>query len=269
LIELGWLVGAGLILLVGLVMVYRSKGPVLEEATANKLVNLNALGAREELLPALSVIPNQREREEAARKIYFLSGGLSNVGRIRSVVTGDQFRALKPLFVARRPEQFRSAFWLWSGVFFAAFLLAHVWMSLRGSAADQTLLPAVMTVAGVGLILMVSLRDPVRDNLLFVDFAQGVAGGCVLLAIASSLDFERLLGRMAFVPLLASAALSALLILFGTGPGTSDAKVNLFGVQPVEAIRLLLVLFLAGYFASRWDVLRHARETRPKLAKLT
>jgi len=37
-----------------------------------------------------------------------------------------------------------------------------------------------------------------------------------------------------------------------------------------EIIRLpLLVLFLAGYFGQRWDVLRHARETRPRLAVLT
>ena len=142
-------------------------------------------------------------------------------------------------------------------------------MSLRGFTGDQTLLPAALLLTGIGLILMVSLRDPVRDYLLFVDFAQGVVGGCLLLAVASGLDYERLFGRMAYVPLLASAALSAVLIVFGTGPGTSDAKVNLFGFQPVEAIRLLLVLFLAGYFASRWDVLRHARETRPKLAKLT
>ena len=89
---------------------------------------------------------------------------------------------------------------------------------------------------------MVSLRDPVRDNLLFVDFAQGVVGGCVLLAAASVLDYERLFGKLSFVPLLASFALSVLLILFGSGPGTSDAKVNLFGFQPVEIIRLLLVL---------------------------
>jgi hypothetical protein len=41
-----------------------------------------------------------------------------------------------------------------------------------------------------------------------------------------------------------AGGLSILLILFGTGPGTSDAKVNLLGVQPVEAIRLLVVLFL-------------------------
>src|SRR5262249_46275645 len=46
-------------------------------------------------------------------------------------------------------------------------------------------------------------------------------------------------------------------------------KVNLLGFQPVEIIRILLVLFLAGYFAPRWEVLRHARETRPKLAGLS
>ena len=50
-------------------------------------------------------------------------------------------------------------------------------MSLRGFRGDQTFLPATLLLSGIGLILMVSLRDPVRDNLLFVDFAQGVAGG--------------------------------------------------------------------------------------------
>jgi len=102
-----------------------------------------------------------------------------------------------------------------------------------------------------------------------VDFAQGAAGGAVLLAVFSLLDYDRLTGRLSYVPLLASFALSVLLVLFGTGPGTSDAKVNLFGFQPVEIIRVLLVFFLAGYFARRWDVLRHARETRESLAALT
>jgi cell division protein FtsW (lipid II flippase) len=176
---------------------------------------------------------------------------------------------LKPQFIVRRPDDFRGAFRLWVGLFFAAFLAAHVWLSLRGSRADQTLLPAALALSGVGLILMVSLRDPVRDYLLFADFAQGTIGGCLLMAAMSGLDYERLFGRMAFVPLLGSALLSVLLVVFGTGPGTSDAKVNLFGAQPVEAIRLLLVLFLAGYFAQRWDLLRHARETRPRLAALT
>ena len=91
----------------------------------------------------------------------------------------------------------------------------------------------------------------------------------MLLAVLSGFNYERLTGKLSFVPLLASFALSVLLVLFGSGPGTSDAKVNLFGFQPVEIIRVLLVFFLAGYFAQRWDVLRHARETRPSLAALT
>src|SRR5665647_9508 len=87
---------------------------------------------------------------------------------------------------------------------------------------------------------MVSLRDPVRDNLLFVDFAQGAAAGAVLLAVFSGFNYQRLTGKLSFVPLLASFGLS-----------------------------VLLVFFLAGYFARCWDVLRHARENRPTLAALT
>src|SRR5262249_2444416 len=197
------------IVLAGLFLVYRAKDAALAEVdsqlAAKKVLNLNGLGAREELLPALGIIGSQREREETARKIYYLSGTLGNVGRIRSIVTGDQFRVLKPIFVVRRPDDFRGAFRLWAGLFFAAFLAAHLWLSLRGIRGDQALLPAVLALCGAGLILMASLRDPVRDYLLFVDFAQGAIGGCLLMAALSGLDYERLFGRMAFVPLLGSA----------------------------------------------------------------
>jgi cell division protein FtsW (lipid II flippase) len=271
--ELLGMLGAGLLVAIGLWQVYQSRSAALAEVeqglAARKLLNLNNLTAREDLLPALSIIPDPRDREEAARKIYYFAGALGNVGGIRSAVSGEQFRALKPLFVVRTPARFRRAFFLWVAIFLAGFLAAHLWWSLRGFRGDQTLLPAALLLTGVGLILMVSLRDPVRDQLLFVGFAQGAAMGTVLLAALSGLDYERLFGRLSFVPLLASFVLSALLILLGRGPGTSDAKVNLFGFQPVEIIRILLVFFLAGYFATRWDVLRHARETRRRLAPLT
>ncbi|HEV3196761.1 MAG TPA: FtsW/RodA/SpoVE family cell cycle protein [Bryobacteraceae bacterium] len=271
--ELGWMLVVGLAVVVGLVLVYRAKSPDLSEIekglASKKLLNLNELSAREDLLPALGNIANQADRVDDAGKIYALSGGLPNVGHIRGLMTGDQFRELKPQFVVRRPGQFRRAFFLWSGLFLVGFLLAHVWWSVRGFRGDQTLLPAVLLLSGIGLTLMISLRDPVRDNLLFVDFAQGVVCGCVLLAGLSGLNFERLFGKLSFVPLLGSCALSVLLILFGRGPGTSDAKVNLFGFQPVELIRILLIFFLAGYFARRWDILRHAHETRASLARLT
>ncbi len=289
-----WMLAATLLLLLGFFFVYRAKtrgfADIDTGLTARKFLNLNDLSAREDLLPYLAIFTEPAERQFVARRIYDAAGTLPNVGAIarlrvseaevesarglksfqghHALLTAEQFRALKPSFVVRRPTQFRRVFFLWIAIFFAAFWAVHLWWSARAFEGDHLILPAILLLTGLGLNLMVSLRDPVRDSLLLVDFAQGVAAGCVLLAIASAFDYERLLGKLSFVPLLASFALSALLIVFGYGPGSSDAKVNLFGFQPVEVIRILLVLFLAGYFAQRWDVLRHAREQRPRLAGL-
>lgn len=267
---------ASLLVAAGLFQVHRAKSEGLAVIDAGldakRLLNLNTLGAREELTPALTpFFPNGRQRDVAAREIYYLTGSLPNVGAIahKKLLTGEQFRQLKPLLVVRKPAQFQRAFYLWCGIFFGAFWLVHLFWNLRGFQGDQMFLPALLALSGMGMILMVSLRDPVRDNLLFVDFAQGAAAGAVLLAVLSGFNYQRLTGKLSFVPLLASFALSVLLVLFGSGPGTSDAKVNLFGFQPVEIIRVLLVFFLAGYFAKCWDVLRHARENRPTLAALT
>src|SRR5436305_5514759 len=96
--ELTWMVAASVLVSGGLFLVYKAKSAALtdvdQQLAAKKLLNLNNLGAREDLLPALSFIPIQRDREEAARRIYYLSGGLPNVGRIRSILTGEQFRLL-------------------------------------------------------------------------------------------------------------------------------------------------------------------------------
>ena len=293
--ELLWMLGASAFIAGGLYLVYQSRQPMIAATPAP--LNLNALNAREDLLPVLTpIIPETALRAFAAEKIYYATGSLSNVGalarlRIRAdelaarnlkplrdrlgdrpsapLLTADQFRQLKPLLAVRTADRFRRTFILWCALFFAAFFAAHIFLSVRGFTGDQSLLPATLLLCGIGLILMVSLRDPLRDNLLFADFAQGAVMGCVLLAVLATLDFRRLFGKLSFVPLIASFVLSALLIAFGSGPGTSDAKVNLLGFQPVEIIRLLLVFFLAGYFANTWDVLRHARETRPSLAALT
>ena len=83
------------------------------------------------------------------------------------------------------------------------------------------------------------------------------------MALASLIDFRRAaFVELSYIPLIGAFLVSGLLILFGDGPGTSDAKVNLGPVQPIEAIRLLLALFLAGYFARRWELLRQVRARR-------
>lgn len=274
-----------------------------QKIAAGEIVNLNDLTSADQLLPVLDVFEISAERSFVAGEIWKLArqSRFPNVGelaRIRvpsSEIEGDQrlesfrqrleaarqqagaadeevsvrlltlsqLRSVKPRLVVRTPGAFRGTFWLWTGIFLASFGIVHAVWRVRRFRGDELLLPIVLLLTGVGLAVMVSVRDPLRDLLLFRTFAQGVLGGCALMLAGSLVDYERSpLRRLSFAPLLAAFLLSILLILFGSGPGGSDAKVNLFGFQPVEVIKILIVLFLAGYFLDRWEFLRELPETR-------
>ena len=112
---------------------------------------------------------------------------------------------------------------------------------------------------------MLSRPDPLRDTLLLVRYTEGVVIGlaCSRWCRSSTSSAPRS-ASSSYVPLLGALLLSVVLIVFGTGPGTSNAKVNLGPMQPIEAIRLLLALFLAGYFARRWELLRSFDDTDPQ-----
>lgn len=181
------------------------------------------------------------------------------------LLTPAEFATLKPHLRVRDAGAFRNQAILWSALFFGAFLAVHVFWRWRAFTGDNWLLPLVLTLSGIGLMLMISLRDPLRDTLLFRDFAQGVVAGCFAIALFSLPDYERQFSRLSYVPLALSLLLAVGLGLFGSGPGTSDAKVNLFFFQPVELIRILIVLFLAGYFAQNWDALRQLKQDRSLL----
>ena len=269
-------------------------------------LNLSTIDRREQLLPYLQSIPSPVERQYTASKIFLHLGlgEISHVGElaqihvpIREVLStrglmGLQTRAkqiestrpgatsmllltpadvaqLKPLLVVRNRDQFRKQLVLWSVLFFCSFAAVHLFWTLRGIRGPQYLLPSVLLLSGVGMTLMVTLRDPLRDTLAFGNFAEGVAAGCLVLALAGTLDYRRVSGKLSYVFLLAGFLLSGMLILFGSGPTGSDAKVNLFGFQPAEVIRILMVFFLAGYFAERWEFLRTLRESREKLATVS
>src|SRR5262249_25955011 len=71
------------------------------------------------------------------------------------------------------------------------------------------------------------------------------------------------LKALSYVPLVLAFLLSLLLLSpLGSGPAGSGAKVNLGPIQPIEAIRILLALFLAGYFSRHWELLRAVRSDR-------
>jgi cell division protein FtsW (lipid II flippase) len=301
--ELIGLIGASLLVIAGVGLAWQGRVARLETPAPGPF-NLTQLDRREQLLPFLNLINSPVERQYVARKIADAvrdqSGELPNVGtlaRIRvpaaevlktkglpelqarakddkdavsiPLLTSAQVSRLKPLFVVREIGTYRSQLLYWTAAFLAIFYLVHFFWVWRGFSGAQAVLPVLHLLSGIGLVLMISLRDPLRDTLAFSGFVEGVALGCIALAAASLPDYRRLTGRLSYVPLLLSFALSVALILFGTGPGASDAKVNLLGFQPAELIRILLVFFLAGYFADRWEFLRTLREQRPEVASVS
>ncbi len=305
--ELIGLVAASLLVVAGVYLAYQGRVARLETPAPGPF-DLTQLDRREQLLPYLTLVSSPVERQYVARKIADglrdRGGEVPNVGtlarirvpirevlatkglvelqtRAKELVTADkdaatltlltpaQVSRLKPLFVVRPLDTYRNKLILWTAVFLAMFYLVHFFWVIRGLSNSQSVLPVLHLLSGIGLVLMISLRDPIRDTLAFSDFVQGVALGCVALAAASLPDYKRLTGRLSYVPLLVSFLLSAALIVFGSGPGASDAKVNLLGFQPAELIRILIVFFLAGYFADRWEFLRTLREHRPEMARVS
>ena len=188
---------------------------------------------------------------------------------VLALLTPTQLGKLKPRLRIRSTTEFRTVYRNHALLLILAFFAVHLGWRLRGFTGDAWVLPTLLALTGIGFLEMVSIRDPLRDQLIFKGFAQGVAGGCALLFAASQINFHRRLWRRASLLFLALAiVLSSLLILFGTGPGTSDAKVNLAGFQPVEIIKILLVLFLAGYFSERWEFLRELSEERGRFTSV-
>lgn len=292
--ELLWLLLAGLIACSAWWLVDSAK--VRRAATIATPLDLSRIDRAEQLYPVLDVLQNAGDREFAARRVFDafaehseLLSGTGAIARLRVPVselaanhkveelrsraeaaktasiplfTPAQFAVIKPRIAVRSIAVFQRQFFSWCGVVLAAFLLAHIVWSVRRFQGPWAFLPLLLIVTAIGLAMMTSLRDPLRDTLIFIPFAEGVAAGCLVMLAASLVDWEAATAGFSFVPLIGAAALSVALIFFGSGPSGSDARVNLGPFQPVEAIKILLVFFLAGYFAKRWPMLRQLREKR-------
>ena len=300
LIELAGLAAASVAIAAGLLLTAAGKLRSLDvsesDVTSGRILHLPSLRSAADLTPRLAMITVPFERDAVARALYArataLDPAIENVGALAGVtvpaaviradrrfvalrerldrrpglesvpaLTAGELAALKAGVIVRTPAEFRAALRFAALLFFGAFWLAHAVRWSRPHPGDPLLLPLVLLLSGLGLMSMVSLRDPLRDTFLAYRFAQGVVGGVAVLAALSLIDFEASrLRRAVALPLGLALTLAVLLLVFGGGPGSSGAKVNLLGLQPVEAIRLLVVFALAAYFGSRVDVLREYSE---------
>lgn len=251
--EFFWLAGASIVVAFGLMTVFLAKTQDL--VYSPQITNLN--DAR--MAPPQGSAIDPRLFEYAAQH-----RPLPNVGALARLHI--PIAKIKPLLVVRTPEEFKKTFLIWVSAYFAAFWVVHFAWRLMRFRGDGAILPAIHVLTGLGLILMVSLRDPLRDTLEFKKFAWGVVLGCATLLLPLLRAFQyRQFSRWIYTPLLLALGLFLALLALGSGPTGSDAKVNLGPFQPVEAVKILLVFFMAGYFARNWERLR---ELHPRMIVL-
>ena len=292
-----WLLIAALIVSCAWCLVYNAKVRRATGPTAP--FNLTHLDKPEQLDPVLAVFANPADRTFVAKHIFDSladrEGALPNTGALARLrvskteiaankgldefakraeaaktdpillLTPAEFAQIKPQISVRTLDDFKRDFLICCGAILAAFFLTNIVWMIRRFTGPWAFLPLLLILTGIGLALMVALRDPIRDTLIFIPFAEGVAAGCIVMLAASLIDWETSTAAYSFVPLLGAIILSVALIFFGTGPGGSDARVNLGPFQPVEAIKILLIFFIAGYFSKRWPMLRELRERRLKI----
>jgi cell division protein FtsW (lipid II flippase) len=247
-------------------------GPVLLDQAA---VNLNAITNSAQLVPMLtSVFPEPQAREIAATLSRFILSRrergepLPNVGALldartetaSAVLTRGELASIKPFAIVRTADAHGQLVLRWGAVYLASVWFVVLFWWALGIRGDYQLLAAAHLLTALGFAALLSRQDPLRDTTLFVRHAQLTAVGLVCFALVSAVDLRRLArAGFSYLPLIGALGLSAALMVFGAGPTGSNAKVNLGPLQPIEFIRLLLALFLAGYFARRWDVLREVR----------
>jgi cell division protein FtsW (lipid II flippase) len=154
-------------------------------------------------------------------------------------------------------------------LFAGGLLVAHLLLVLAGRRVDEILLPAAAFLGGVGLLLMERLPQDlvVQDvgpwilglgslQLLWLGVALAVAT-----AVAVGLRSDRWLRLYKYTWAAAGLVLLVLTFIFGSEVNGSRLTLELGPIsgQPSELLKVILVVFFAGYLAENRVLLADAR----------
>ena len=138
------------------------------------------------------------------------------------------------------------------------FGTAHGVIRKKFPQADPFFLPLMLVLTSIGIFLQVSLGTERR----FFDQATGALLGGVTLILAFSAPLrEKPLHRYTYLYVMVSVGLLLLLALMGRATG--GVKLTVFGFQPVEIIKILMVFFLAAYLSENGEILATKRQMLP------
>ncbi|MDQ6693157.1 MAG: FtsW/RodA/SpoVE family cell cycle protein [Chloroflexota bacterium] len=156
---------------------------------------------------------------------------------------------------------------LWMSFLFIGLIYGlHMWLNFTKPHADQVLLPIVATIMVVGLVMIQRLEPAlVANSQDFVGIARkqviwiGTGMVAMLLTVALVRDLN-LLRKYKYTFALAGLGLVAATLVFGSDAGSGSGvklwfNLGFFQFQPSELLKVLLVIFLAGYLDDKRDLL--------------
>ncbi len=137
-------------------------------------------------------------------------------------------------------------------------LFVHRFMRQRTLPGDPVVLPITFLLSGVGLANLLGTLNSTTISLV-TKHCLGLFLGGVLVVLFGGLNHSQrsVILEYRYLWALLALLMGVLLLTFGTGPG--GTRLQLFGFLPVEMMKLLLVLFTAGYAARRFGASPLAR----------
>ncbi len=156
---------------------------------------------------------------------------------------------------------------LWMSFLFIGLLFGiHLFLNIAKPHADQVLLPITATIMVLGLVMIERLEPAlVERSADFVGIARKqviwIAVGLVAMwATVALLRDLNLLRRYKYTFALVGIGLVAATLVFGSDAGSGSGvklwfNLGFFQFQPSELLKVLLVIFLAGYLDDKRDLL--------------
>jgi len=179
----------------------------------------------------------------------------TEISRHPLLLSAETTRPMLNHFIVRTPQSVFRRYWGGAAILLLVLFLVPPILRSRGTAGDPFLVPLAMFLAGLGVVMLFSVKDPLRDHAVAAHHLQGILFSVALMVVAARIkstvrlrikNYQYLWVIGAFVLVLA-------LMVFGSGP--EGVKLNLLHFQPVELIKLFLVFFLAGALAERADLI--------------
>ncbi len=142
-------------------------------------------------------------------------------------------------------------------VFFGLLLATHLILSIWLPRSDQLLLPLVSALTAFGLIMSQRLETVRTGNIASRQVLWIGLGYVLFLVIALGLRNIMLLKRYKYTFMFIGLGLTAAVAVFGAEINGAKLwfRFGFFSFQPSELLKIILVIFLAGYLDDKRDLI--------------